>query len=135
MFGLRELFELIPENTKFFTIENKSKDTLYLEIPETISKFKEMITFSVDNIVKELPDELGECVSLSFLNVTNNKELKSLPGTLINCPCLTFISKKDSGLDIKNVPQSLAQYLITGDELWQPDFPEEITSKCQASPY
>ena len=135
MFGFRELFELIPENTKFFTIENKSKDEIYLEIPETIGRFKDMITFSVDNIVKSIPDEIGECESLTFLNVTNNKKLTSLPGTLINCPCLTFISKRDSALDIKNVPQELAQYLIVGDELWQPNFPEEITDKCTASPY
>ena len=134
MFGLRELFDKIPKETKFLTIENKSNDNIILEIPETIAKFKDMITFGAEKIIRKLPDEIGECSSLSFLNVTNNQELTTLPGTLLNCPCLTFISKQGSALDIKKVPEPLAQYLTVSDELWEPNFPDEITDKCESIP-
>jgi Leucine-rich repeat (LRR) protein len=112
------------------TIENKSKDEIYIELPETIGRLKNLYTLSVTNIVKSIPEEIGECKELSFLNITNCRELKTLPVTLLNCPCLTFISKRNSGLDIKNVPEELAQYLIVGDELWSPNFPDYITDQC-----
>jgi hypothetical protein len=130
MFGFREVFELIPENTTMLTIENKSNDEIYIELPETIGRLKNLYTLSVTNIVKSIPEEIGECKELSFLNITNCRELKTLPVTLLNCPCLTFISKRNSGLDIKNVPEELAQYLIVGDELWSPNFPDYITDQC-----
>lgn len=132
MFGLNELFDLIPKDTTMITIENKSNDSIILEIPKTIGTFRKLFTLSLDNVVREIPEEIGECVDLSFLNVTNCKELTTLPATLINCPCLSFISKGGSGLEIENIPDELAQYLIPSDQLFLPDFPEHITNKCSA---
>jgi hypothetical protein len=133
MFGLSELFEVIPEDVRFLTIENKSNDDIILEIPETISNFKNMLTFSVEKCINKLPESIGECSSLSFLNVTNNKDLKTLPESLINCACLEFISVEGSSdLKIENVPENLAKYLRVGDLLWEPDFPDEIRDKCES---
>ena len=61
MFGLVELFELIPEDVRFLTIENKSNDNIILEIPETIGNFKNMLTFSVEKCVNKIPESIGEC--------------------------------------------------------------------------
>ena len=133
MFGLEELFELIPEDVRFLTIENKSNDSLILKIPESISKFKNMLTFSVEKCVNKIPESIGECSSLSFLNVTNNVELTTLPESLLNCYCLEFISVEGSkNLKINNVPKNLAKYLRVGDLLWEPDFPDEIKDKCES---
>ena len=133
MFGLEELFELIPEDVRFLTIENKSNDSLILKIPESISKFKNMLTFSVEKCVNKIPEAIGECSSLSFLNVTNNVELTTLPESLLNCYCLEFISVEGSkNLKINNVPKNLAKYLRVGDLLWEPDFPDEIKDKCES---
>jgi hypothetical protein len=38
MFGLEELFDLIPDDTRFLQIENKSKDKVILKIPASIRK-------------------------------------------------------------------------------------------------
>lgn len=133
MFGLSELFNIIPEDVRFLTIENKSNDDIILEIPETIGNFKNMLTFSVEKCVNKIPESIGECSSLSFLNVTNNKELKTLPESLLNCYCLEFISVEGStNLQIDNVPENLAKYLRVGDILWEPDFPDEIRDKCES---
>ena len=133
MFGLEELFELIPEDVRFLTIENKSNDSLILKIPESIGKFKNMLTFSVEKCVNKIPEAIGECSSLSFLNVTNNVELTTLPESLLNCYCLEFISVEGSkNLKINNVPKNLAKYLRVGDILWEPDFPDEIRDKCES---
>jgi hypothetical protein len=133
MFGLVELFNLIPEDVRFLTIENKSNDSLILKIPESISKFKNMLTFSVEKCVNKIPETIGECSSLSFLNVTNNVDLTTLPESLLNCYCLEFISVEGSkNLKIDNVPKNLAKYLRVGDLLWEPDFPDEIKDKCES---
>jgi len=134
MFGLEELFDLIPEDTRFLQIENKSKDdTIVIKIPSSISKFTNVRTLVFENIISELPEEIGNLKRLSFLNLTNNKNLKTLPESIADIYCLDFISILGSdNLKEENLPAGLKNYfsIEPGATLWDTNRPDEYFDMC-----
>lgn len=129
MFGLDTLFSILPEDTRFLNLENKSDKQEPFDVPANISRFKNLKTFVADNIIKSLPESIGECKMLSFLNVTGNKELKTLPKSLSTLYCLNFISVMDSGIDIDNLPKELFKHMIPTEDFFIVNFPEELKVK------
>ena len=134
MFGLEELFDLIPEDTRFLQIENKSNDdTIVIKIPSSISKFTNVRTLVFENIISELPEEIGNLKRLSFLNLTNNKNLRTLPESIADIYCLDFISILGSdNLKEENLPAGLKNYfsIEPGATLWDTNRPDEYFDLC-----
>jgi hypothetical protein len=129
MFGLETLFEMLPKDTQFINLENKSDKVKPFDVPANISRFKNLKTFVADNIIKSLPESIGECGVLSFLNVTGNKELKTLPKSLSTLYCLTFVSVLDSGIDVDRLPKELFKYMIPTEDFFIVNFPPELKKK------
>jgi hypothetical protein len=129
MFGLETLFEMLPKDTQFINLENKSDKVLPFDVPANISRFKNLKTFVADNIIKSLPESIGECGVLSFLNVTGNKELKTLPKSLSTLYCLTFVSVLDSGIEVDQLPKELFKYMIPTEDFFIVNFPSELKNK------
>jgi len=143
MFGLEELFDLIPDDTRFLQIENKSKDKVILKIPASISKFTNVRTLVFENIIDELPAEIGELKRLSFLNLTNNEKLTTLPESITEIYCLDFISVLGSDNlvnGIENLPEKVKNFfdISPGATLWDTNRPDEYFDLCdeaeQAAP-
>ena len=130
MFGLDLLFDLIPENTEFLQIENKSKDDIILEIPDTIGKLTELSTLVCDNIIKELPEQIGNCTKMAFLNLTNNRELTTLPSSITKLTCLDFVSVMGSSIDIGKLPKEIFKYFDPTDDFWEVNFPSDMKGDC-----
>lgn len=130
MFGLDLLFDLLPEDVEFLQIENKSKDDIILTIPPTIGKFRQMGTLVCENIIKELPSEVGNCTSLAFLNLTNNKQLTTLPESIVKLTCLDFLSVMGSSIDIEKLPKEIFKYFDPSDVFWDINFPPEMRGNC-----
>ena len=130
MFGLDLLFDLLPENVEFLQIENKSKDDIILTIPRTIGKFTQMGTLVCENIIKELPSEVGNCTSLAFLNLTNNKQLTTLPESIVKLTCLDFLSVMGSSIDVDKLPKEIFKYFDPSDVFWDINFPPEMRGNC-----
>ena len=130
MFGLDLLFDLLPEDVEFLQIENKSKDDIILTIPPTISKFTQMGTLVCENIIKELPSEVGNCTSLAFLNLTNNKQLTTLPESIVKLTCLDFLSVMGSSIDVDKLPKEIFKYFDPSDVFWDINFPPEMRGNC-----
>lgn len=129
MFGLEVLFEMLPEDTKFINLENKSDKVEPFHVPSNISRFKGLKTLVADNIIKSLPESIGECKMLSFINVTGNKELTTLPRSIANLHCLTFLSVLDSSIDVDNLPKELFKYMIPTEDFFIVNFPKELREK------
>ncbi len=106
LFGFDELFENLPDTITYLTIENKSSDQLNLDIPPSISKFKEVVALVLENCVRTLPEELGQMDSLTFLTLQNNKNLVSLPESLVNLEYLDLISLSGSNPNVQ-IPERL----------------------------
>jgi len=135
MFGLEELFDLIPADTRFLQIENKSKDKVILKIPASISKFTNVRTLVFENIVNEIPEEIGSLKRLSFLNLTNNEELTTLPESITEIYCLDFISVLGSTQLIsgtENLPEKVKNFfdISPGATLWDTNRPDEYFDLC-----
>lgn len=135
MFGLEELFDLIPESTRFLQIENKSKDKVILKIPASISRFTNIRTLVFENIVDEIPEEIGNLKRLSFLNLTNNEQLTTLPESITEIYCLDFISVLGSTQLIdgaETLPEKIKNFfdISPGATLWDTNRPDEYLDLC-----
>ena len=126
MFGLDSLFEILPEETRFINLENKSEKVRPFDIPSNISRFKGLNTLVADNLIKSLPESIGECRMLSFVNLTDNKELTTLPKSISKLYCLTFLSVLGSSVDVENLPKELYKYMTPTEDFFIVDFPEEL---------
>lgn len=132
LFGLEQVFEIIPKDVLFLQIENKSNDNVIYKIPATIGKFTSLGTLVCDNIIKELPEEIGNCKQLAFLNLTNNKELTTLPASVGKLTCLDFVSVMGSNIQQETLPKEITQYMDVSDDFWEINFPPEMKQHCSA---
>lgn len=132
MFGLETLFDILPEDTEFLQIENKSKDNVILTIPDTIGKLRDLTTLVCDNIIRQLPESIGECRQMIFLNLTNNKELTTLPKSIAKLSCLDFISVMGSNINIEKLPKEILPYMEPTEDFFTVKFPDEMKKHCNS---
>jgi Leucine-rich repeat (LRR) protein len=114
LYGFEDLFDSIsnPESIEQISINNKSNDKIALVIPRTISRFKNVTALQLTNIVKSLPEEVGELSDLQFLMLPNNSDLKTLPSSLGNLENLTFINLEGTNAKL---PESIASRANSDD--------------------
>jgi len=77
LYGFDELFTSLPENIERLFVSNKSKENIALIVPSTITRFKNLSVLLFQNIVKELPENLGELSKLTIISLPDNKDLVS----------------------------------------------------------
>lgn len=106
LFGFEEMFKNLPDSISYFTLVNKSNDELNLDIPASISKFKNLIALVLENCVRTIPNQIGELDSLMFLTLQNNKNLVSLPESLADLEFLELISLSGSNPSV-SIPERL----------------------------
>ena len=106
LYGAEEIFDNLPDDIVSMIIENK-KTSATITIPPSISRFQNLETLMLDNIIDNLPDEVSYCKSLNFLSLPNNKALKSLPDSIGTMDNLSFVNI--SGCDPSlRIPESIA---------------------------
>ena len=110
LYGFDELFESLPENIERLFVANKSNENIALTVPSTITRFKNLTVMLFQNIVKELPENLGDLSKLQIISLPDNKELVSLPESIVNLEDLSFIQLKGSNPSIK-IPEKLMENL------------------------
>jgi hypothetical protein len=108
LFGFEELFENLSDNIQFLTINNTSQDSLDLDIPPSIGKFKNMMALVLENCVKTLPEEMGQMEDLAFLTLQRNKNLQSLPSSLADLELLEIITLSGSNPNVV-IPERLKE--------------------------
>jgi Leucine-rich repeat (LRR) protein len=129
LFGFEEYFDSIPDNVEFINIENKSNDVIAEKLPESIGRFTELKTLVIDNYIKSIPESIGNCRQLSFLNLTNNSQLDKLPGSISKLTCLEFFSIMGSDPNIK-IPKKLKDYMTPDEDFFLLHFPENMKKHC-----
>jgi len=108
LYGFDELFESIPDDVQNITINNNSNEDIALDVPSSIGRFKQLDAIMLNNIVRSIPNEIGQLPLLGFLALPNNKKLVSLPESIANLEQLTFINLKGSNPNVK-IPPKLKQ--------------------------
>jgi Leucine-rich repeat (LRR) protein len=110
LYGFDELFDSLPESIEHLLINNKSKETIALTVPESLGRFKDLQALLLQNIAKSLPKSIGQLQNLNFLALPSNQSLESLPESIADIPGLAFINLKDSNPNIK-IPERLKEKL------------------------
>jgi hypothetical protein len=122
LYGFEELFESLPDSIEHLLIINKSKtENISLDVPPSLGRFKKLKALMLQNIVKTLPDEIGELQNLNYCAFNNNPELLSLPDTMCNLKKLALINITNSSPQL-DLPQCLKEKMEDeGNGFWYID--------------
>jgi len=110
LYGFDDLFDSLPENIQFLIISNESKENIALVVPETLSRFTNLEALQLRNIVKKLPESIGNLKNLNFIALTGNSQLESLPESIADIDSLHFINIAGSNPNLK-IPKRLKEKL------------------------
>jgi hypothetical protein len=80
-------------------------------------------------MIKSVPESIGNCKQLSFLNLTNNSQLDKLPESISKLTCLEFFSIMGSDPNIR-IPEKLEEYMTPDEDFWLIHFPEDMKKHC-----
>jgi Leucine-rich repeat (LRR) protein len=110
LYGFDELFDSLPDTIEHLIVTNKSKENIALDVPESITRFKNLDALLMSNIVRTLPENLGDLKNLKFLNLANNKDLVSLPESIKDIPNLALLNLKKANPNVV-IPPALKEVL------------------------
>ena len=117
LYGLNELFESLPDTLEEMQIQNRDKDKVILEIPESISKFQDLDMIMLDGVIDRIPDSICKLKKLRFMALTNNPNLTDIPECVGNMENLYFFNIQ--GSPNAKVPQSITSKGVEmGDGMW-----------------
>ena len=118
LYGFEELFQSLPEDIKQLLITNKSKENIALVVPESLGRFTNLEALLLQNIVKTLPNTIGNLKNLNFVSLNKNPELESLPESIADLPNLTFINLQNSNPNLR-IPNRLKEKMVDeGNGFW-----------------
>jgi hypothetical protein len=107
LYGLDDLIENLPITLKQFSIQNRDKDKITINIPESIGKFKELTMILLDNCVEHIPDSICTLPKLRFLALPDNQKLTTVPECIADLPNLYFLNLK--GSQNVNIPEKIKE--------------------------
>jgi hypothetical protein len=107
LYGLDDLIDNLPSTLKEFQIQNRDKNNVVINIPESIGRFKDLTMVLFDNCIEHIPDSICTLPKLRFLALINNQNLKEIPECIADLPNLYFLNLK--GSPNVNVPESIKQ--------------------------
>lgn len=107
LYGLDDLFDSLPLTLTELQIQNRDKNDVIINIPESINKFKNLNLLLFDNCVKSVPDTICELEKLRFLALINNPKLTNIPECVVNLPNIYFVNLK--GSPNVQIPEAMKQ--------------------------
>ena len=107
LYGFDEFFETLPADLERFTFKNTKKDTNFaLNIPNDISRFRDLTALNLVGCVASIPEALCSLPKLQYLSLPDNPNLQPLPECIGNMPELMVVNipgAKGKGI----IPQSV----------------------------
>ena len=117
LYGLDDLIDNLPSTLKEFQIQNRDRNDVTINIPESIGRFKDLTMILFDNCIEHIPDSICTLPKLRFLALINNQKLTEIPECIADLPNLYFLNLKGSP-NVK-VPESIqAKGTDMGGGMW-----------------
>jgi hypothetical protein len=101
LYGLEELFKRLPDDIEKLIVNNESDKEIKFDVPDGISRFKNLTLLQLTNLVKSIPDSIGQLNNLQFLTLSDNPYLKKIPDSVADLPELLVVSL-DGGTPARN---------------------------------
>lgn len=80
IYGFDDFFNSLPETIEKFIFINDSGSPIDLDLPSTISNFKNLESIHLqNNVVKSIPKEINQLSNLMFLSLPGNQNLRTIP--------------------------------------------------------
>ena len=96
LYGLEDLIDSLPNTLEEFQIQNRDKNNITINIPESIGKFKNLSMIMLDNCVEHIPASICTLPKLRFIALMNNEKLTEIPDCIADLPNLYFLNLKGS---------------------------------------
>ena len=135
LYGFDTFFDSLPADLEFLTLENKSNEPIVENIPESISRFKDLTTLVIVNFVDSLPNNIGDLSNLGFLSINDCPNLKGFPESISKLRCLEFFSLEGSNTKGLKLPKSAEPYMKLHSDWVEVNFPEEMRQHCSPIKY
>jgi hypothetical protein len=110
LYGFDELIKNLSSNIKFFELICTEKNYPQYDLPsEFCNRFTQLETLVMENIVASIPDNINNLRNLIVLNLKGNKELKTLPSSILQMDDLNMIILRNAADDF-TPPQGFENY-------------------------
>jgi len=110
LYGFDELIRNLSSNVKFFEIVCTEKNYPQYDLPsEFCDRFTQLETLVLENIVSSIPDNISNLRNLTVLNLKGNKELKTLPSSVLKMGNLDMVILRNAPDDF-TPPQGFEEY-------------------------
>ena len=96
LYGLEELFDVLPDTLRQIKIKNRGETNITLKIPKSITRFQNLQHLVLVNCIDELPDYICGLENLNILGVMTNPKLNRIPDCIATMKNLDFINFKDT---------------------------------------
>jgi hypothetical protein len=107
LYGLDELIDSLPDSLTYFAMKNTSRQEVNIDLPPSISRFKNLTSIIIYNCVRSVPESICDLKNLNFITFQDCKNLESIPNCIGNLPKLNMINLM--GSDKCEVPESVTQ--------------------------
>jgi len=91
LYGMEEVLKSLPTTITTLEVTNTSNNEIDLDISNEISKFTELDTLLLQNVISSVPESIGNLTNLTILSLIDNKKLTSLPESILNLEDLNFL--------------------------------------------
>lgn len=106
LYGFDDFFDSLPDDIVRIEFKVTSGDNFNLNIPESISRFKNLTAINFSSCVSKIPESICNLKRLQFISLPNNPNLQMLPSCIADLPDLTLLNLP--GVDLsKVIPESL----------------------------
>ena len=110
LYGFDELIKNLSSNVKFFEIICTEKNYPQYDLPtEFCDRFTQLETLVMENIVASIPENINNLRNLTVLNLKGNKELKTLPSSILKMGNLDMVILRNAPDDF-TPPQGFEEY-------------------------
>jgi len=110
LYGFDALIKNLPSDIKFFDVTCNEKGYEQYDLPsEFCDRFTQLETLVLDNIVSSIPDNISNLSNLTVLNLKGNKELKTLPSSILKMGNLDMVILRNAPEDF-TPPKGFEEY-------------------------
>ena len=110
LYGFDELIKNLSSNVKFFEIICTENNYPQYELPsEFCERFTQLETLVLENIVSSIPDNISNLRNLTVLNLKGNKQLLTLPSSILQMSNLDMVILRNAPNDF-TPPQGFEEY-------------------------